>query len=136
MSPLFSPYLLRHLHVPSLLFLLIEAPPCPLSSLPLSPSLSLYLSFPPYLAPFTPSLPSHLFLSHSTLSLHKFILLPSDPLILISLASHHSPTAPGRKSGKGCFNYSGRKGRDKTENKEAQELLQQFSIPLKGRYVQ
>ena len=42
---------------------------------------------------------------------------------------------PGRKSGKGCFNYSGRKGKDKTENKEAQELLQQFNIPLNGRYV-
>ncbi|CAI8026716.1 Trifunctional enzyme subunit alpha, mitochondrial, partial [Geodia barretti] len=38
----------------------------------------------------------------------------------------------GRKSGKGCFNYSGRKGKDKTENKEARELLQQFSIPLNG----
>ena len=118
-SLFFPPSLLRYLHVPSL-----------------PPSSSLYLSFPPYLAPFTPSLPSHLFLSHSILSLHKCLLLPSDPLILISLVSHHSPTAPGRKSGKGCFNYSGRKGRDKTENKEAQELLQQFSIPLRGRYVQ
>jgi enoyl-CoA hydratase/long-chain 3-hydroxyacyl-CoA dehydrogenase len=42
----------------------------------------------------------------------------------------------GRKSGKGCFNYSGRKGKDKAENKEAQELLQQFSIPLMGSHTQ
>jgi enoyl-CoA hydratase/long-chain 3-hydroxyacyl-CoA dehydrogenase len=40
----------------------------------------------------------------------------------------------GRKSGKGCFNYSGRKGKNKTENTEAQELLQQFSVPQRGSH--
>ena len=95
-------------------------------------------------SPFSPSPPSFLTLSLPLLShLHPFPYLPLSKYVfhLVPLfnttipLSHLSSITPGRKSGKGCFNYSGRKGKDKTENKEARELLQQFSIPLNGRYV-
>lgn len=41
----------------------------------------------------------------------------------------------GRKSGKGCYVYSGRKGKNKTVNQEAEKLLEKYRIPVRGRYI-
>ena len=41
----------------------------------------------------------------------------------------------GRKSGKGCYVYSGRKGKDKSVNKDAEAIVQNYRIPVKGRWV-
>ena len=41
----------------------------------------------------------------------------------------------GRKSGKGCYVYGGRKGKSKTVNQEAEKLLEKYRIPIKGRSV-
>lgn len=42
----------------------------------------------------------------------------------------------GRKSGKGCYVYSGRKGKNKQPNTEAEALLEKFHIPIKGSHDQ
>ena len=41
----------------------------------------------------------------------------------------------GRKSGKGCYVYSGRKGKNKAVNQEAEKLMEKYRIPMRGRYV-
>ena len=41
----------------------------------------------------------------------------------------------GRKSGKGCYVYSGRKGKSKAVNQEAEKLMEKYRIPIRGRYV-
>ena len=41
----------------------------------------------------------------------------------------------GRKSGKGCYVYSGRKGKDKSVNKDAEAIIENYRVPIKGRYV-
>ena len=43
------------------------------------------------------------------------------------------PSLPGRKTGKGCFVYSGRKGKSKSVNTEAVQLLEKYRMPVKGR---
>lgn len=40
----------------------------------------------------------------------------------------------GRKSGKGCYVYSGRKGKNKTVNQEAEKLLEKYRIPVRGSH--
>ena len=40
----------------------------------------------------------------------------------------------GRKSGKGCYVYSGSKGKDKSVNKDAEAILQNYRIPVKGSH--
>lgn len=57
-------------------------------------------------------------------------LTPISPLTLHPLTHH-----PGRKSGKGCYVYSGRKGKNKAVNSEAEQLLEKYRIPIKGRSV-
>lgn len=44
----------------------------------------------------------------------------------------HVSTTAGRKSGKGCYVYSGRK---KTINSQAENILQKYKIENKGRWV-
>ena len=39
----------------------------------------------------------------------------------------------GRKSGKGCYVYSGKK--NKSVNTEAEALLEKYRIPINGRYL-
>ena len=39
----------------------------------------------------------------------------------------------GRKSGKGCYVYSGKK--NKSVNTEAEALLEKYRIPMTGRYL-
>ena len=39
----------------------------------------------------------------------------------------------GRKTGKGCYIYSGRKGKSKAVNKEAEQILEKYRIPVKGK---
>ena len=41
----------------------------------------------------------------------------------------------GRKSGKGCYVYSGKKGKGKTINKEAEKIMEKYHVhvPLGGR---
>ena len=39
----------------------------------------------------------------------------------------------GRKSGKGCYVYSGRKGKNKAVNQEAEKLMEKYRIPMRGR---
>ncbi len=40
----------------------------------------------------------------------------------------------GRKSGHGCYVYSGRKGKTKNVNAEAEAILQKYRIPVKGSH--
>jgi len=40
----------------------------------------------------------------------------------------------GRKNGKGCYVYSGRKGKSKSVNQEAEQLLEKYRIPIKGSH--
>jgi enoyl-CoA hydratase/long-chain 3-hydroxyacyl-CoA dehydrogenase len=40
----------------------------------------------------------------------------------------------GRKSGKGCYVYAGRKGKDKSVNTEAQSILEKYQLPVKGSH--
>eukprot|EP00731_Ephydatia_muelleri_P031720 Em0023g227a len=40
----------------------------------------------------------------------------------------------GRKSGKGCYVYSGRKGKDKSVNKDAEAIVQNYRISIKGSH--
>ena len=44
-----------------------------------------------------------------------------------------SPFAPGRKSGKGCYVYSGRKGKNKNLNTDAESILERYKQPVLGR---
>lgn len=40
----------------------------------------------------------------------------------------------GRKSGKGCYVYSGRKGKSKTVNTDAEAILKKYRLPMKGSH--
>ena len=44
----------------------------------------------------------------------------------------HGCTTAGRKSGKGCYVYAGRK---KSINSQAENVLKKYTIENKGRYV-
>lgn len=41
----------------------------------------------------------------------------------------------GRKTGKGCYVYSGKKGKDRSVNTDAEALLEKYRMPINGRSV-
>ena len=40
----------------------------------------------------------------------------------------------GRKTGKGCYVYSGKRGKDRSVNEEAAAIVEKYKIPISGRY--
>ena len=40
----------------------------------------------------------------------------------------------GRKSGKGCYVYTGKKGKNRSVNTEAETLLEKYRVPIKGSH--
>ena len=82
-------------------------------------------SFPLLPSPSSPLSPSLILLPSPFFPSPSFPLPPS--LLLFP------PPPPGRKSGKGCYVYSGRKGKNKNLNTEAEGILERYRQPMLGR---
>ena len=55
--------------------------------------------------------------------------------LFVCLFMHLCVWLSGRKSGKGCYVYSGKKGKSRALNTEAEKIMEKYRIPLKGRWA-